>query len=50
MDTCYICDSELPYFMTTPILEIPDGTYQQFCEKCADREFPGWREDDDSDW
>jgi NMD protein affecting ribosome stability and mRNA decay len=46
MDTCYICDAELHKFMTTPILELPDRTHVQCCEECADREFPGWDEDE----
>lgn len=46
MDTCCICGSGLHNFMTTPILELPDGRYEQCCEECADREFPGWDEED----
>lgn len=44
---CYICDAELHKFMTTPILEFPDGTLKQCCEDCADKEFPGWDDEDD---
>jgi hypothetical protein len=28
--------------MTTPIVEIENGKFEQCCEICADREFPGW--------
>jgi len=47
--TCYICDDELHPFMTTPILELPDGSFEQCCEKCADINFPGWDEEDDDE-
>ncbi len=43
---CYICDTKLPIFIITPILELPDGRYENCCEKCADREFPGWEQED----
>jgi len=46
---CYICDSNLHAFMTTPILELPDETFEQCCEKCADEKFPGWDEEEDED-
>ncbi len=46
---CYICDSELSDFMTTPFLELPDGMIEQCCEECADREFPGWDEEDNDE-
>ena len=46
-EICYICDSELHRFMTTPLLELPDGNMKQCCEKCADKNFPGWDEDDE---
>ena len=39
---CYICDSKMPKFSTTPILELPDGTWEPCCETCAKKEFPGW--------
>jgi len=45
-DYCYICDSQLHAFMLTPILKLPNDDLAQCCEKCADREFPNWREDD----
>ncbi len=46
MDNCHICEKELHNFLTTPILELDDGTQVQCCEECADREFPGWDEED----
>lgn len=46
-DKCYICGSELHAFMTTPILQLPDETMEQCCEDCANREFPGWDEDEE---
>lgn len=45
-ELCYICDAKLPKFCITPILELPDETWEHCCEECADREFPGWREDE----
>ncbi len=48
-EICYICDSELHKFMITPALELPDGRLEQCCELCADREFPGWREEDEDE-
>lgn len=48
MDSCYICGEHLHKFMTTPFLEMPDGKFEQCCEKCADKEFPEWDDDDDS--
>ena len=36
--TCYICEKALGPFITTPVLELPDGTLQECCEECADRE------------
>lgn len=44
MDYCLKCEEQLHKFMTTPIIEMPDGTYEQMCEKCADKEYPGWDE------
>lgn len=44
---CYICNGELYKFMTTPVLELPDGSFAECCEDCADREFPGWEEEED---
>jgi len=44
MEVCYICDGPLHKFMTTPVLELPNGNLVQCCEKCANREFPGWNE------
>jgi hypothetical protein len=35
--------------MTTPILRLPDGSMEGCCEKCADREFPGWDNEDEED-
>jgi hypothetical protein len=32
--------------MTTPLLELPDGTMKQCCEKCADENFPNWNDED----
>ncbi len=45
MNLCYFCDKELVPFLTTPILELPDGTHEQCCEKCADKEIPNWDEE-----
>ena len=47
MSECYICEAEMPNFSVTPLLSLPDGTLVSCCEACADKEFPGWREDDD---
>jgi hypothetical protein len=33
--------------MTTPVLELPDGRLEQCCEKCADKEFDNWNEEND---
>jgi RNase P subunit RPR2 len=46
---CHICESILQPFLTTPILELRDGELRQICEECADKEFPGWDDDDESD-
>lgn len=46
-DKCYICESDLHKFMTTPLLELPDGRLEQCCEKCADEKFPGWDHDEE---
>ena len=43
---CYICESKVSPFITTPILELPDGTWEPCCEDCADKEFPGWEEEE----
>ncbi len=40
---CYICDIKLPPFLTTPIVKLPDGKYDRYCEECANREYPGWK-------
>jgi protein-arginine kinase activator protein McsA len=49
MDICYLCQKELHVFMTTPILETPDGKLQQICEECADKNFPGWDDEEDEE-
>ena len=49
MNSCYICGEELHNFMTTPILELPDGSMEQCCETCADKEFPGWDEEEEQE-
>lgn len=41
-ERCYLCSSQMPNFSTTPILELPDETWEPCCETCADKEFPGW--------
>lgn len=46
---CYICECELHNFITTPILELPNGDFAQCCETCADREFPGWDDEDEDE-
>ncbi len=46
MEICYICDKVLHPFMTTPLLELPEGLVAQCCEECADKNFPGWDEDE----
>lgn len=46
-EECYICEKKLHKFMTTPLLLLPDKTYELCCEECADREFPGWEEEED---
>lgn len=46
MSNCYMCEKELQAFLTTPILELPDGRWEQCCEECADREFPVWENED----
>lgn len=45
-EICYICDKKLHNFMTTPLLELPDGSHRQCCEECADKEFPEWHDDE----
>lgn len=54
MDRCYICEAELHSFMTTPILELPNGTYEACCETCANEQFPGWDDEEsngiDDEW
>lgn len=47
MDNCYICESQLHIFMTTPVLKLPDGSFEQCCEECANREFPDWDNNDE---
>lgn len=44
---CYICEKLLSMFLTTPLLELPDKSLVECCEECADKQFPGWDEDDD---
>jgi hypothetical protein len=46
-ENCYICESPLPKFITTPILELPDGSLEQCCKSCANKEFPGYDDDND---
>lgn len=46
-DECYICEGPIHKFISTPILALPNGSFVQICEDCADKEFPGWREDDE---
>lgn len=41
-NNCYICEGPIENFSITPLLELPDGSLRSCCEKCADREFPGW--------
>lgn len=43
----YICESELGLFMTTPLLQLPNGRLEQCCERCADKNFPNWDDDDE---
>lgn len=45
---CYICGGPLHSFMTTPLLELDNGKYAECCKECADKEFPGW-DDEESD-
>ncbi len=47
MSECYICEKGLHKFMTTPLLELPDGRLEQCCEECADKNFPGWDDEED---
>lgn len=44
---CYICDAPLHAFMITPVLQLPDDSLRQICEKCADRECPDWRDEEE---
>lgn len=44
---CHICEKDLHKFMTTPILQLPDGRLAQCCEECADKNFPGWEKEDE---
>lgn len=46
---CYICECELPSFLLTPALELPDGRFENCCESCADKNFPDWRTEEDED-
>jgi hypothetical protein len=48
MTVCYIWEGPLHEFMTTPVLELSDGTFEQCCEECADENFPGWDEGEKS--
>lgn len=32
--------------MITPILEFEDGEPEGCCEECANREFPGWEDEE----
>ena len=34
-ELCYICNAQMPKFATTPILELPDETWEPCCELCA---------------
>ena len=44
---CFICKKNpIGPFSITPILDLGNGKYEQCCEKCADKEFPDWRDDD----
>ena len=47
-EECYICEFPISVFITTPILELPDGRLVQCCKKCADENFPNWEDDDES--
>jgi len=43
---CYFCNSPLPRFIITPILETDEGILE-VCEPCSDKNLEGWKEDDD---
>ena len=49
LETCYLCKAELHPFMTTPTLELPDRTLEECCEECANREFPGWDDEEEDE-
>lgn len=49
MKNCHICEIALPPFLTTPVLEVSDGSLQECCKQCADIQFPGWDDEDVED-
>ena len=46
-DLCYLCGNLLPDFLKTPLVKLTDGSFTQFCEICAENEFPGWDKNED---
>ncbi len=48
-ELCYLCNAQMPKFSTTPILELPDETWEPCCEQCADEKFPGWDDENEDD-
>ena len=46
---CLICRDVMPPFVTTPLLKDDNGELNSCCERCADEQFPGWREDEEED-
>ncbi len=47
MNNCFFCENLLSAFLTTPLIQTPDGTLHSCCENCADKNFPNWDDDDD---
>ena len=46
-DLCYLCGNLLPDFLNPPLVKLTDGSFTQFCEICAENEFPGWDKNED---
>lgn len=46
---CLICGDTVPTFLTTPLLQDENGELNSCCEACANKNFPGWVEEDEDD-
>lgn len=49
-EKCIYCGSQMPRFAITPIIEMPDETWEPCCEDCANENHPGWDSEDELKW